>query len=102
MDPESNEQDEITPPPRTDWIQPGASGAIRPEGKPVALPFEAQDLGLALLSPARVVEILLTDWPRLARSVAERRFLVRLGLILFFTTVFLFRLFSTVGRLSRR
>ena len=32
MDPESNEQDEITPPPRTDWIAPGAPGAIRPGG----------------------------------------------------------------------
>ena len=82
MDPHDDAQDSITRTPGIGSNLAGKTGTRIQRERPVALAFEAQDLGLSLLSPARIVEVLLTDWPRLAKSVAEKRFLGRLGLIL--------------------
>ena len=81
MEPSGEEQEEPVQATQTPTSEATVQTVAHPE-RPTALAFEAQDLGLSLLTPTRVVEILLTDWPRLAKSVAEKRFLGRLGLLL--------------------
>ena len=82
MDQENHEQDEIDPNPGPQWIRPDAVSAPAPQARPEALPFETRELGLDVIVPARIVEVLLTDWPRLSKNVATRQSLGRLVIIL--------------------